>query len=75
MRVCKETFKHEGVSLIEQAHRSQVRGFFKGMTQPMIGALPYGITMFTANEMVKAKYRGTMSEEKLAFFAGCVAGG
>jgi hypothetical protein len=33
----------------------QVYGFFKGISQPLLGALPYGITLFTVNEMVKAQ--------------------
>lgn len=40
-----------------------------------MGALPYGITLFTVNELVKAQTRNAMSEEGTAFFAGCVSGG
>jgi len=40
--IITETFKKEGL-----------KGFYKGMLQPLIGVLPYGITIFTANELIK----------------------
>ena len=54
-----------------------MRGFFKGMMSPLVGATPYNTLIFTIKEMVNAKLSQKyplLREEHKSFAGGSVAG-
>ena len=63
----QETYRGEGV-----------RGFFKGIMSPVMGATPYNAFIFTATETIKQLLGNSypkMSDEAKSLIAGGVSGG